>query len=145
MQRRFGGVIGQSGDASEFLAWLCLSGHDSYGPYVLWLISGEIDGPSIGGFMWQHLEPGAHLDPRCHVLPPSADIHLPVAMRLGTSQAAVEKLLGHPSARRGGNFMYIHEHNLTLHNLPYTSINTVEVDYRNGVVSAITADKSTTD
>jgi hypothetical protein len=145
MHRRFGSVIGQSGDASEFLAWLCLHGSDPSGPYVLWLTSGEINGPAIGGFTWQHLERGAHPDPRCHALSPAAAVHLPIPIRLGMTQSAIEKLLGPPSARQGGIVMYIHEHNLTLHNLPYTSTNTVEVDYKNGVVSAIAADKTTTD
>jgi hypothetical protein len=145
MQRKFGGTIGKRGDAADFLAWLCLAGRDSSGRWVLWLMSGEIDGPSVGSFQWQRLEPSAQLDNRCQALPPATDVRLPIAIRLGIKQAAVENILGRPSARRGDAALYEHEHNLTIKDIPYTSENTVEVDFRDGIVRSIEVDKTTTD
>src|ERR1700687_2526909 len=55
VEQHFGGVIGQRGDASEALEWLCFHGADAVGGWVLWLESGEINGDSVGGFQWQRL------------------------------------------------------------------------------------------
>lgn len=52
---RFGGEIGSQGDAADSLGWLCLHGSDAVGPWVLWLESGEIDGPYVGGFQWRRV------------------------------------------------------------------------------------------
>jgi len=42
------GKIAQRGDASESLEWICYSITDQYNPVRLWLLSGEIDGGSVG-------------------------------------------------------------------------------------------------
>src|ERR1700746_579651 len=55
VQARFGGEIGHEGDASEYLAWLCLHGGDAAEHWVLWLESGETDGPTVGAFQWRRV------------------------------------------------------------------------------------------
>src|ERR1700692_3213940 len=64
-QAHFGGTMGKIGDASEALHWLCLYGRDRDGLWGLWLLSEEIDGPSIGGIQWQRLPADAQMDRKC--------------------------------------------------------------------------------
>src|SRR5947208_5788328 len=53
VQQRFGGTFGAQGDAGDSLAWLCLSGRDVGGRFVLWLKSGEMDAGTVGSFQWR--------------------------------------------------------------------------------------------
>jgi hypothetical protein len=48
VQQRFGGTFGVQGDAGDSLEWLCLSGRDAGGRFVLWLKSGEMDAGTVG-------------------------------------------------------------------------------------------------
>ncbi len=141
---RFGGGIGQKGDAGEYAAWLCLQGGDEAGPWVLWLESGEIDGPYVGGFQWRRVPVDAQFDPRCQA-PGKADseIRVPTGLRLGMTEAKVLKILGKPTLRKGDTLVYEHEHNEIIRNEPYTSVNSVIVVLRRGVVLAIYVDKTT--
>jgi hypothetical protein len=95
-------ATGHQGDASASLAWLCLHGKDQGGLWGLWLTSGEIDGPMIGGFQLQRLTPGVALDSRCSSLSDSSrSIALPIPIHLGMTEAQVEAALGKPSSRYG--------------------------------------------
>jgi len=47
---RLRGTIGHSGDAGDYVEWLCFRGTDPKRRWVLWLESGEIDGSMVGSF-----------------------------------------------------------------------------------------------
>jgi hypothetical protein len=126
-------TTGHQGDASEFLAWLCLHGKDKEGPWGLWLTSGEIDGPMIEGFQLQRLTTSAALDSRCRSLNDSSrSISLPIPIHLGMTESQVQAVLGKPSSRFGDASIYVHEHGLQLHGEPYTAGNSVILSYKNG-------------
>jgi hypothetical protein len=144
-QKHFGGVLGHRGDASEALGWICLYLLDGTVPWVLWLYSGEIDGPAIGGFQWQQLESGARMDRRCRTLDMKTGTVelLPSPLRLGMTAVQVERILGKPSGKYRDRLFYDHEQNLTIRNEPYTLDNDVLIVFRNGQVWAIEANHTT--
>jgi hypothetical protein len=145
LQIRFGGKIGEEGDASNWHAWLCLHGSDTVSPWVLWLESSEIDGPYVGGFELRRVSRSAQFDERCAALPDTARIEMPIDLSLGTSKTKVISLLGRPTARVGDVLLYEHEHNELIRGEEFTSDNNVTVELRNGVVSAIDVTKTTQD
>src|SRR5438094_6607459 len=69
VKSRAGGTIGHRGDAGDSLSWLCFHGTGIEGASVLWLMSGEMDAGSVGGFRWQRLDQTASVDNRCQPLP----------------------------------------------------------------------------
>jgi len=140
---RFGGEIGSQGDASESLGWLCLHGVDAKGPWVLWLESGEIDGPYVGAFLWRRGSHSSRFDDRCAALPDTSKVELPIDLGLGASEAKVIQTLGRPSSRKGDILFYKHEHNESIRGETFTSSNTVVVALRHGVVHAIAVSKTT--
>jgi hypothetical protein len=84
-------------------------------------MSGEIDGGTVGGFRWQHVDGNAKFDMRCQMLPAGQrSVELPIALKLGTTEAGVEHIFGQPTARLGNALFYQHEHGATIHNAPYT-------------------------
>jgi hypothetical protein len=144
MQARFGGEIGHRGDAGESLDWLCLAGRGEDGPWVLWLTSGEVDGPSVGSFQWRRVPADAKFDPRCKMLRDYDNaVALPLGLRLVTTEGALLQILGQPTLRKGNLLRYEHEHDLVLHDDPYTSWNTVIVTLRQGKVWGIAVNKTT--
>jgi hypothetical protein len=144
MQARFGGEIGSEGDAAESLGWLCLHGNDAAGPWVLWLESGEMDGPSIGAFQWRRVVTNSEFDERCQALPETrSNVKLPINLRLGTPKAEVIQRFGRPTSQKDGTLLYEHEHKESIHGEPCTSLNLVIVVVRNGVVWAIEAHQTT--
>ncbi|SRR5579864_6543022 len=144
MQTRFGGEVGSEGDAATSLGWLCLHGSDAAGPWVLWLESGEMDGPNIGAFQWRRVASTAEFDERCQGLPDGkSKVELPISLRLGIPEAEVVRMLGRPSSRKDGTLPYEHEHKESIRGESYTSLNVVIVVIRNGVVWAIEAHQTT--
>jgi hypothetical protein len=144
LQARFGGEIGSKGDAGDSVLWLCLHGSDASGLWALWLTSGEVDGPTVGGFHWARLPVATQFDRRCQMLGDAdSAVLLPLGIRLGTREAEVLQVLGRPTHRTGDTLRYEHEHNLRLHNETYTSSNTVIIMLRHGTVWAIDVDKTT--
>ncbi len=143
LQAKFGGEVGARGDASESLRWLCLHGADEVGPWVLWLESGEIDGPRIGGFLWRRVFGTPVYDTRCGALPDTAKVVLPINLTLGTSRDELLKVLGKPTWQKENIFLYEHEHEETIRGEPFDSWNSVIVAMRNGVVDAIDVTKTT--
>ena len=140
-QRRFGGSIGHSGDAGEFLQWLCLYKSNAKDGWVLWLTSGEIDAGSIGGFVWLHMRSEQKIDSRCTELnAEQATVMLPIPLKLNMARNAVEQLLGKPSGRFHETFTYLHKHEGTIRNASYTWENSIDVVYRRGLVQAIQVD-----
>ena len=67
-QRQFGGLLGTSGDAGDSLRWVCLYRRSASDGWVLWLTSGEIDGESIGSFVWRRMSSEQKIDYRCKAL-----------------------------------------------------------------------------
>jgi hypothetical protein len=134
----FGLVVGSRGDASEALSWVCFQGSDEGGPWAIWLTSGEIDGAAIGGFQWQRISPNFRVDRRCKSLDAQQGaVELPIRLHLGMAESEVIAALGPPSGRHHHSAIYYHEHNLTLHNLPYTADNDVLITYDAGKVAMI--------
>jgi len=144
MQTRFGGKIGTQGDAADSLSWLCIYGSDSAGPWVLWLESGEVDGPYVGAFQWRRVSHSAQFDRRCSALPDTSEVELPIDLRLGAAEASVIRTLGRLSSRRANTLLYEHEHNELIRGEEFSSSNTVIVDVRRGVIWAIQVGKTTT-
>jgi hypothetical protein len=143
-KRHFGAVIGNRGDASEALSWICLQGSDDRGAWAIWLYSGEIDGPAIAGFQWQRVPPEARLDHRCKLLDRlQGSVELPVHLTLGMSEAQVVAVLGRPSGTLHNVAIYSHEHKLTIHNEPYTLENDVLIEYGDGKVSTVVVNHTT--
>jgi len=144
VRKHTGGTIGHNGDAGDSLSWLCLHGTGRQGDWALWLMSGEIDGGTVGGFLWQHVDRNAQFDTRCQVLTEGrGSVELPIALKLGTTEAGVEHIFGQPTARLGNALFYLHEHETTAHKEPYTAMNTLTVLLHEGTVQAIEVWKST--
>jgi hypothetical protein len=140
-QRRFAGSIGQSGNAGEFLQWLCLFKRNAEDGWVLWLTSGEIDGGSIGGFVWLHMSAAQKIDSRCTELnAKQATVMLPIPLKLNMTRNAVEQLLGKPSGNFHETFTYLHEHEGTIKHAPHTWENSLDIVYRRGLVQALHVD-----
>jgi hypothetical protein len=145
IQKTVGGVIGYRGDAGQSLSWLCLHASDSHGTWVLWLLSSEIDDGSVGGFRWQLVKSTTSFDSRCSALSAKeANVKLPTPLRLGMSKEEVIHTLGSPSSQTGNTLFYLHEHELTLHNEPYTDMNTLTIMLSGNRVAAMEVWKSTT-
>jgi len=145
VRTRLGGTIGHTGDAGDYVEWLCFRGTDPKGRWVLWLESGEIDGGMVGSFQWQRLANGIVLDRRCRTLQDTrGGIELPVALRLGMAETEVLNTLGPPTVRRGDRLIYVHEHQESIRGEPYTSENIVAILLHDGMVWAIEVSKTTT-
>ena len=111
----------------------------------MWLMSGEMDGGTVGGFLWKHVDRNARFDTRCQVLTEGrGSVELPIGLQLGTTEAGVEHIFGQPTARLGNALFYLHEHETTAHKEPYTAMNTLTVLLQEGTVQAIEVWKSTT-
>jgi hypothetical protein len=146
VQTDVGGTIGNRGDAGDSLGWLCLHGGDTRDEWVLWLMSGEINGGSVGGFRWQRVEQSAHFDSRCQALPDGrSGVEFPLPVQLGTSESEILRILGQPSGRQDDTLFYLHEHQVTIKDHPFTAMNTLAVLLRKQSVWAIEGWKSTTD
>jgi hypothetical protein len=146
VQRRLGGSIGHEGDASEALDWLCVGGSDAEGRWILWLTSSEMGGGRyIDGFRWQRLAAGETPDRRCAAVPPGSGVALPVALRLGMTEASARRVLGRPTLEWNGALYYSHEHEEVTHSERYTVDSTVQIGLKKGTVSEIDVDRTTSD
>jgi hypothetical protein len=132
VQKYLGGTIGQRGDASEALQWLCFHGADAKGRWVLWLESDEMGGGNVDGFAWQRIAEKATLDRRCRTQ--AVEIELPIQIALGLTEPEVRGKLGTPTAKHRNTLIFVHEHQETIRNEPFTASNTVYVELRSGVV-----------
>jgi hypothetical protein len=136
-QERFGGTFGDQGDAGNSLEWLCLSGRDAAGRFVLWLKSGEMDAGTVGSFQWRRVPDNARFDPRCGTLSETARIKLPISLHLGMSESQLSEVLGQPTVRNGNILLFVHEHDEVSKNGPITVLNTVSIVLRDGAVWAV--------
>jgi|GEM_PF-1432454 hypothetical protein len=145
VKTRLGGSIGQRGDASEFLEWLCFYGTDANGRWGLWLESSEMGGGWVDGFALERLGRNARTDRRCRMIREGeGGIELPIALRLDLTEMQVRKILGKPTVRYRSTLIFDHEHQETIRNEPATVSNTVAVALRDGVVWAIQVWKDST-
>ena len=138
-RQRLGGVIGSRGDAGDAESWFCLHGTDTDGPWILWLTSDEINGDSVGGFIWRRVDLGQSLDPRCRSLDGQDLVKLQPPLKLGVTKAGATRFLGAPSSTRDNSLFYMHEKKKTIDATEYTISNGVEVTIRNGTVAQIAA------
>ena len=137
-QKRFGGSLGNSGDAGDFLQWLCLYKRNSDDGWVLWLTSGEIDGGSIGGFVWLRMSATRRIDSRCtEIQVKEATVTLPIPLKLNMTRDGVKQLLGKPSGSFHERVAYLHEHKGTIGRASYTWENSIDLVYQRGLVHAI--------
>ncbi len=143
VEQLLGGTTGAKGDAGDSVGWLCFHGTDGRNAWVLWLESGEIDGPSIGSFQWQRISSDAQIDRRCHALSGSATIKLALPLKLGMTEGQLLRVLGKPSLRRGERLIYFHEHEGSSNGVPFDSSNIVMVGFRGGEVKSIAVSKTT--
>jgi len=145
VQKRLGGAIVGSGDASEANASLCYYGSDANGRWVLWLDSSEIAGLRwIDGFTLRQLGRDVKADRRCRMIPErEGGIELPIRLRLGQTEFRVREVLGKPTLRYHSTLMYYYEHEKTIRNEPCSVLNSVDVALRDGVAWAIVVFKST--
>lgn len=142
-RKQFGGAVGSSGDAGDYLAWVCLAGEDDGGRWILWLMSGEVDGPSVGGFQLRRLE-GEKVDSRCHGVHRETNVEVfPTKLRLGMSEQELLRTIGPPTLKRGNMLWFEHEHEVKITSEPYTVTNSVSVQLQRGVVTAFQVWKST--
>lgn len=140
VRERFGGEEGWRDDAGDTLGWLCYAGQDAGGKWALWLTSGEIDGPSIGGFEWRRVAQNAQFDPHCVKLPEGTEITLsPIPVRLGASQSQVVRWLGRPTTRRGNILDYEHNEEKRTARHTYDYWNSVALRLLDGKVDSIRA------
>lgn len=145
-RKHFGAGIGGRGDAGDAEAWVCLHGSDDDGPWMFWLTSGEIDGPSIGGFQWRRLSPDEMPDRRCPLLSKkSGGIELPAAIHLGIEEQEVRQILGRPTFEKGKLLIFSHEHRRVIRGETFYVSNNIAILVREGVVWAIEVAKSTGD
>jgi hypothetical protein len=143
VEQLLGGTTGAKGDAGDSVGWLCFHGTDGRNAWILWLESGEIDGPYIGSFQWQLISSDAEIDRRCHALSGSATIKLALPLKLGMTKAQLLRVLGKPSLRRGQRLIYLHEHQGSSNGVPFDSSNIVMVRFRGGEVTSIAVSKTT--
>lgn len=144
VQTRLGGDMGQKGDASEALEWLCFYGTDAKGRWALWLESDEMGGGTVDGFALQRLDRNATADRRCQMVGKNdGRVRLPVPLRLGLTEMQVRNLLGRPTAKYRNTVIFDHEHEETIRGEPFTASNSVAVALRGGVVWAIQVWKTT--
>ncbi len=145
VEQLLGGTTGASGDAGDAVKWLCFQGMDGGDRWILWLQSGEIDGPSIGSFQWQRVSTDAKIDRRCRALGRTATVRLALPLSLGMNEADVLKVLGTPSFRRGEKLIYLHEHEESINAVQYDSSNIVMVRVHGGAVTSVAVSKTTSD
>jgi hypothetical protein len=143
VKAQLGGEIGTRGDAADSLAWLCYEVPTDSGRTVLWLMSGEMDDGTVGGFQWINIAASTQVDKRCRLLP-KGSVELPIAVRPGMTEEALKKVLGKPTLAHHSDIEYVHEEEQQIRNAPYFEMNTVYVLLRNGITRGIEVWKSTT-
>jgi hypothetical protein len=143
-QTRLGGTLGRRGDAASSLDWICRSGRDVSGNWMLWLESGEIHGNDVGAFELRRIQNTERADDRCSAAPPNEQVVLPVPIRLGMTEAQLRQVLGKPTRRRAGTLLYLHEHRLSPQGEGVVS-NWLDVALDRGVVSSIRVWRITSD
>jgi hypothetical protein len=138
VQSHLGGTIGQRGDPSEFLDWLCFHGRDAGGLWALWLEAGEIHGGTVGAFQLRRVDAATQFDQRCQSIAGSTgSVKLPGGVRLGLSRAQAIRILGRPTKSTGDTSLYAHEHQDVIRGEPFTASNRLTIRFRNAILDAL--------
>lgn len=144
VQSHLGGTMGQRGDASEALAWLCLHGRDDGGSWVLWLEAGAVHGGTVGAFQLRHLDATTQVDKRCQpILNSTRGIELASGIRLGLPRAETIRILGRPTTSAGNTLLYAYEHQEAIRGETATASNRLTIGFRNAVLDAVDVWKMT--
>jgi hypothetical protein len=143
VRSRLGGSIGQRGDASGALEWLCFHGRDNRGSWVLWLESGEIHGRTVGAFQLRSIDASAQVDKRCPLLDATRAIEVASGIRLGLARAKTIEILGRPTKSAGDTLLYAHEHRDGTRGQPATASNRLIIRFRNEILDAVDVWKMT--
>jgi hypothetical protein len=136
VERRFGLTRGQSGDAGDFLQWVCLSGSDARGNWILWLQGGEVNGNEVGGFVLHRVESRRAVDTRCRRT--TEAIVIPTGLWLGMSAQAVSGILGTPGRTKGAVSRWAFEHESRDQ---FTTNVWISMDFVGGFVTTIDVSK----
>ena len=143
VKAHLGGEIGGRGDAADSLAWLCYEVPTDSGRTVLWLMSGEMNDGTVGGFQWEKIAASIQVDKRCRLLS-KGSVELPLDVRPGMTEEALKNVLGRPTWTHGSNIEYVHEEEQKIRYEQYFETNTLYVLLRNGIAWGIEVWKSTT-
>ena len=143
VQSRLGGTIGQRGDTSEALEWLCFHGRDNGGSWILWLEAGEIHGRFVGAFQLRRIEASAQVDNRCPLLDSTPGIQLASGIRLGLPRAQTIEILGRPTKSDGDTVLYRYEHQQTTRRERVTASYRLMIRFRHAVLDAVDVWKMT--
>jgi hypothetical protein len=68
LQTRLGSMVGHRGDAAGYLEWLCYEIRSDSHRSLLWLMGGETDAGTVGGFQGLQITGSAKVDGRCQPL-----------------------------------------------------------------------------
>jgi hypothetical protein len=104
--RLHAGPMGHTGDAGDFVQWLCFTGGIAQNRWVLWLDAGEMDAGDVAGFHMVAVPPDAQVDHRCSELQPVDTPVLPKGLNVGLDDSTVHRLLGPPSTVVGDTSIY---------------------------------------
>jgi hypothetical protein len=143
VQSHLGGTVGQRGDASGALAWLCLHGRHDGGSWALWLEAGEIHGGNIGALQLRHVNASTQFDSRCQVIGSTRGVELVRGIRLGLSSAQTIKILGRPTTAADDTLLYAHEHQEPIRGEIATASNRLTIRFRKAVLDAVDVWKMT--
>ncbi|HVY89320.1 MAG TPA: hypothetical protein VG942_10660 [Hyphomonadaceae bacterium] len=98
--------VGERGDASTSLHWVCMHAANQR----IWLTSDEIGGGKIDGIVLATPAPGEKASKACQSAPASlAKVSLPHGLSLGMTEEALRTLLGKPSYAKNGIIGYVFE------------------------------------
>lgn len=142
VQAHLGGITGQRGDAGISLQWLCYELQTDEGRSVLWLMAGEMDAGTVGGFQWKKIMSSTLVDKRCQPIA-RATVRLPIDIRLGTERSVLLQMLGRPTRELPNRIDYVHDEEQQIRSQPYTESNYVYILLRDGVASNIEVWKAT--
>jgi hypothetical protein len=146
---RFGASVGQRGDAGDSLEWVCFQGQDERGPWVLWLESGEIHGPTVGGVLLKRRAASEQVDARCVRLA-ATPISMPLPVHLGMPRSELLHLLGRPTSESGQSVVYSNCHSIKLSTKkgrepePFDLCSSLRVRFRAGTLDALEVWRTTT-
>ena len=122
VQARLGGTTGQRGDAGTSLQWLCYELQTGESRSVLWLMAGEMDAGTVGGFQWKKITASTVVDKRCQPIA-GATVKLPIDLHVGMERSVLFKRLGRPTREHANRMDYVHDEEQQIRNQPYIESN----------------------
>lgn len=140
-----GGAVGHRGDAGDSAYWLCytvLNGR----AHRLWLVAGELDGPShlVSRVVALRLPIGADAAAGCPALPRKLSISLAPTVRLGMTEVQVESVLGPPSLVSGDVRQWAYLRAVPVGRASFERSSYVRVVLKEGSVAQVSSGQTTT-